>query len=81
MLIERLVFLVEGRFPVNPPTIYRDRFVRRSVSVPIALMRILLYLTLPHPPRPLKSVEMPSGVLSATSSRGIVAGMNEDMLQ
>lgn len=46
----------------------------------IALIQIWAYLTLPKPPRPLKSAETPMGELSAISSRGIVLGRSPEIV-
>ena len=50
-----------------------------SDSEPTMLIQAWPYLTLPNPPRPLKSVEMPRGEFSAISSLGIVLIFNEDV--
>ena len=58
-------------------TIYQDHFARGVSRGTNSVGVIQLYLTLPHPPRPLKSVGMPNGELSPKSSRGIVFELDE----
>ena len=61
-------------------TIYRGYVLDFSVTVRLASTLALVQLTLPHPSRPLKSAEMPSGECSTISSRGIVLGVDEDII-